>query len=119
LLDLYGTTVAISRTCTVERTGIVTSRVYGASCGLDIASSTTNRFQIASGGRVHLVFASSTPKLWGLRMAGDQRVHLQTLHGLGRLTWSAPAGATPVIAYLQSATVVHIPPPSGTVLMVR
>ncbi len=111
--------MAISRTCTVERTGIVTSRVYGASSGLDIASSATNRFQIASGGRVHLVFASSTPKLWGLRMAGDQRVHLQTLHGLGRLTWSAPAGATPVIAYLQSATVVHIPPPSGTVLMVR
>jgi len=119
LLDLYGTAVSLSQACTVYATGIVTTRVYASSCGLDIASTSTNDFIIADGGRVHLVFTSDEPKLWGLRMAGDQSAHFQALHDGGRLTWSAPVGANPVIAYAGDATVVWIPPLAGTVILIQ
>lgn len=119
LLNLDGATVSVSQSCTVDTTGIVTSRIYSASSGLDLASTSTNDFTIADGGRVHLVFTSDTPTLWGLRMAGDQRVHFQALHDSGRLTWSAPAGARPEIACVRNATVVRIAPSLGSLMIMR
>lgn len=118
MMDLSGTTLTIGQTCIVDRTGIVTTRVFAASCGLDIASSSTNDFQIAPSGRVHVVFTTLAPKVWGLRMAGDQRSYFQDLHDAGRLTWSAsPHDAQ--IAYVDGKTVVRLPPVAGSLLLIR
>lgn len=91
VLDLHGTHYSVSTRLLVNLTGSISNHLTGEAGGIDIASSDTNDFVVASGGVVHLAYEGdpTDPQVpyWGLRMAGDQRTHFNWLHGQGRLTW--------------------------------
>ncbi len=132
VLELEGTRLAVGRRLEVGPTGCITTRVLGASCGLDFRSSETNDFALATGAVLHLAFDASpladpSAGYWGLRVAGDARSHLQQLTvAPARLTWSTdglnPAESRRVGIHYSAKgdyTYVGLAPPTGTMMMVR
>jgi hypothetical protein len=117
-LELFGTAVTVSNKVNIGMSGVVTTHVYSANCGLDLASSSTNDFVISTNGRVHLAFEEISPTIRGLRMTGDQQTFFQHLRDTGRLTWSTPDGKDAQIVYNGAATVVRYPPIPGALFTV-
>ena len=130
LLELFGTLMPVGGRVTIGATGRVTNHVQGVSCGLDVASSDTNDFTVASAGRVHLAFeanpATAMAPYWGLRMAGNQVAYFADLTAAGRITYStaglSPSHATRFGIFHDSAaarTYIGLLPVRGTVFLVH
>ncbi len=121
-LTLNGTRLAVSEATTIGANGIVSNRVGAASSGLVLGAAAT--LDVASGGKIAIVFDGPKPggsdPYWGLKLAGDQTTTLETLKTAGKLTWNdaAVGGKVQIYAY-KGDSYVGIPPPCGTVLMLR
>jgi len=91
-LSLNGSKVRVTGLLEINTTGVVTTRVNGASAGVELLSSDTNKFIVASAGRIKLNFTSNplnpAQVCWGLKMAGNVTNYFKTLtNAPSRLTW--------------------------------
>jgi hypothetical protein len=95
LLELNGTIVKVDRQVRIDTSGFLTNHLLGTSCGLDVTSTQTNDFTIATGGKVHLSFdvnpIDAGNAYYGLRMNGNQLTYFQDLATAGRITWTTNA----------------------------
>ena len=92
LLDLNGTEMRVSGAVFVDTTGVVTTRVSGASAGLNFLGTDTNKFTVRTAGRIKLHFTANPvdpgANCWGLRMSGNVTNLFRSLtNAPARLTW--------------------------------
>jgi len=89
LLQLNGTTLAVSTALDIRATGTLDVRVAGTACGPDLADAAT----LAINGTMNIVFDPPTGSglYCGLRWAGDHAAELQDLVDAAKLTWDDTA----------------------------
>jgi len=93
LLDLNGTEFRVAGGIFIDTTGVVTSRVNGASAGLHFLGADTNTFTVAAAGRIKVHFtadpADPEENCWGLRMSGNvTNLFRSWTNAPARLTWN-------------------------------
>lgn len=95
LVELKGTRLTVSNQFILYPSGAMTNHLVGVSAGLDLLSDDPARLVISNTARLHLTFDADPLQVsaayWGLRMAGDQRVYLQSLRDSGKITWTTNA----------------------------
>jgi hypothetical protein len=101
-LELHGSELDVANQLTLYPRGYVTNRLAGATGGIYLTSTDTNKFIMAGTARMHVAFDADPDDLkqdhyWGLKMNGDQVTYFNTLHGDGRLTWNV-GGLSPKLA---------------------
>jgi len=123
LLTLSNTAFTVTNTLTLARTGGIEVDIGALSTGLDIVNAAPGALAVDADATLTLRFLEPGAQQphYGFRWDGNHATTLETMRTDGRLMIEdAGLGGPSVVIYsLHGATFIGIPPPSGTLFLLR
>jgi hypothetical protein len=114
--------VTVTGSIAFRRTAVVTNHIGAASSGFNITRADAGALTVQDGARITIRFMQPVAALphYGLRWVGNHLVQLQALRSAGKLVINDGGLGRTATVYVQSgATYVGIPPPAGTMFVLR
>ncbi len=123
LLEMSNTVFTVTNAVALHRTGIVTNHIGTAASGFDITRDDPGAWNMHADARLTVRFSAPPDSLphYGFRWAGDHVATLNTMIQAGQVLVddAGMMGPSAVVFSNQGATYIGVPPPSGTVIMIR